>query len=48
MNVAEETTKSVWMDTEVAEAPSLHGNQSATVVIIERNARPSRCDHASA
>jgi glycine/D-amino acid oxidase-like deaminating enzyme len=34
MNVAEETTKSVWMDTEVAEAPSLVGNQSADVVVI--------------
>jgi glycine/D-amino acid oxidase-like deaminating enzyme/nitrite reductase/ring-hydroxylating ferredoxin subunit len=34
MNVAEETTKSVWMDTGVAEAPSLVGNQSADVVII--------------
>ena len=34
MNVAEETTKSVWMDTEVAEAPALDGDQSADVVVV--------------
>ena len=34
MNVAEENTKSVWMDTEVAEAPALDGDQRADVVVI--------------
>jgi glycine/D-amino acid oxidase-like deaminating enzyme/nitrite reductase/ring-hydroxylating ferredoxin subunit len=34
MNVAEESTKSVWIDTEVAEAPALDGDQRADVVVI--------------
>jgi glycine/D-amino acid oxidase-like deaminating enzyme/nitrite reductase/ring-hydroxylating ferredoxin subunit len=34
MNVAEENTKSVWMDSEVAEAPALDGDQRADVVVI--------------
>jgi glycine/D-amino acid oxidase-like deaminating enzyme/nitrite reductase/ring-hydroxylating ferredoxin subunit len=34
MNIAEEKTKSVWMDTPVAEAPPLDGDRSADVVVI--------------
>ena len=34
MNVAEEKTKSVWMDTAVAEAPALDGDRQAEVVVI--------------
>src|SRR5215211_8138241 len=34
MNVAEEKTKSVWMDTPVAEAPQLEGDLRADVVVI--------------
>jgi hypothetical protein len=34
MNIAEEKTKSAWMDTRVAEAPPLDGDQSADVVVI--------------
>jgi glycine/D-amino acid oxidase-like deaminating enzyme/nitrite reductase/ring-hydroxylating ferredoxin subunit len=34
MNVAEEKTKSVWMDTVVAEAPALDGDRQADVVVI--------------
>jgi glycine/D-amino acid oxidase-like deaminating enzyme/nitrite reductase/ring-hydroxylating ferredoxin subunit len=34
MNVADEDTRSPWMDTEVAEAPSLDGEHSADVVVI--------------
>ena len=34
MNVADERTKSLWMDTRVAAAPSLDGNQSADVVVV--------------
>ena len=34
MNVAEEKTKSVWMDTAVADAPVLEGDRSADVVVI--------------
>ena len=34
MNVAEERTKPLWTDVEVADAPQLDGNQSADVVVI--------------
>jgi FAD dependent oxidoreductase/Protein of unknown function (DUF3147) len=34
MNVAEEKTKSLWMETVVAEAPALDGDQIADVVVI--------------
>jgi glycine/D-amino acid oxidase-like deaminating enzyme len=34
MNVAEEKTKSVWMDTVVAEAPALDGDRQADVLVI--------------
>jgi glycine/D-amino acid oxidase-like deaminating enzyme/nitrite reductase/ring-hydroxylating ferredoxin subunit len=34
MNVAEEKTKSVWMDTAVAKAPALDGDRRADVVVI--------------
>lgn len=34
MNVAEERTRSLWMDVPVADAPSLEGDQSTDVVII--------------
>jgi glycine/D-amino acid oxidase-like deaminating enzyme/nitrite reductase/ring-hydroxylating ferredoxin subunit len=34
MNVADERTKSLWMSTPVAEAPSLDGDQSADVAVI--------------
>jgi glycine/D-amino acid oxidase-like deaminating enzyme/nitrite reductase/ring-hydroxylating ferredoxin subunit len=34
MNVAEEKTRSVWMDTPVAEAPQLERDQTADVVVI--------------
>jgi len=34
MNVAQENTKSLWMDTEVAQAPALEGDQTADVVVI--------------
>jgi glycine/D-amino acid oxidase-like deaminating enzyme len=34
MNVAEERTKSFWMDTEVAAAPPLDGDRTADVVVI--------------
>jgi glycine/D-amino acid oxidase-like deaminating enzyme/nitrite reductase/ring-hydroxylating ferredoxin subunit len=34
MNVAEERTKSIWMDTPVAEAPQLDGDKTADVVVI--------------
>jgi glycine/D-amino acid oxidase-like deaminating enzyme/nitrite reductase/ring-hydroxylating ferredoxin subunit len=34
MNIAEEKTKSVWMETPVAEAPPLDGDQKADVVVI--------------
>jgi glycine/D-amino acid oxidase-like deaminating enzyme/nitrite reductase/ring-hydroxylating ferredoxin subunit len=34
MNIAGEKTKSLWMDTAVAEAPALDGDQSADVVVI--------------
>src|SRR4051812_28997174 len=34
MNVAEEKTQSVWMDTPVADAPQLDGDQTADVVVI--------------
>jgi len=34
MNVAEEKTKSLWMETAVAQAPALNGDRSADVVVI--------------
>src|SRR4029450_10528895 len=34
MNVSEEKTKSLWMDSAVAEAPPLDGDQRADVVVI--------------
>jgi glycine/D-amino acid oxidase-like deaminating enzyme/nitrite reductase/ring-hydroxylating ferredoxin subunit len=34
MNVAEEKTKSLWMETAVAEAPALSGDRTADVVVI--------------
>jgi glycine/D-amino acid oxidase-like deaminating enzyme len=34
MNVSEEKTKSLWMDSAVAEAPPLNGDQRADVVVI--------------
>jgi heterodisulfide reductase subunit A-like polyferredoxin len=34
MNVSEEKTKSLWMDTAVAEASPLDGDQKADVVVI--------------
>jgi glycine/D-amino acid oxidase-like deaminating enzyme len=34
MNAAEEQTKSIWMDTAVADAPALDGDRNADVVVI--------------
>ena len=34
MNVAAERTRSLWMDTEVADAPVLDDDQTADVVVI--------------